>query len=127
LTEIKIPEGELAAVLGHAIVEKLSAESRETIITAALQFLMTKPAGDRYSYDRRTPLQVAFDEAVRRIANETVEQLVRESEHYQKIVGAIGTMLAGLPDPYVDNEFRNKMVSTIIEYGIDKKREYGIE
>lgn len=122
MTDIKIPEGELSAVIGHAIIEQLSAETRETLIAAALQHIMTAPAADRYGPKPKSPLQQAFNEAVVRITRETVETVVRESEQYTKIVDSIGQLLQGLPDPYEDNEFRNKVVSTIIDYATEKIR-----
>lgn len=120
MSEIKIPEGELSEVIGKAILDHLSETSRQDLIKEALKYLLTAPITGRYGEKSPSPLQVAFNDAVRRIAYEAVEQLVRESDKYQLVKDGVAKMLDAMPNVEADYEMQQTVVNALVEYARKK-------
>lgn len=75
--DLKLNAEEMAAIASAAIFEQMSAESRATVIQAAIIHLVTPDSGSIHSMNRgKTPLQVAFESALQQAAYAAVREKV---------------------------------------------------
>lgn len=119
---LSIPEDELNVILGKAILDTLTPDTRDKIITTAIAQLNKLPEG-RYGSDRRTPLQVAFENGVERLTNSLIEDVLKESEHYQRIKTEVAAMIAAFPAVESDPELKAKIVTLVLEHVQEAQRE----
>ena len=112
---VSIPEEQMNQILGRAILDSLSEESKNQIIGAALEYL-NKPTGDHWKNDRQTPLQRIFNQAVESLTRTLVEELVRESEHYQQVREQVKGYLDKFPAVATDYELQAKIGQTVVDY-----------
>lgn len=122
MTEIKIPEGELSSVLGHAILQSLSEDTKETMIRGALEYLLEKPPSTGYGARQASPLQEAFNNAIHRITNEMVYELVKEHPRSQEVRDQIDKLFDTWPD-MTSFEMQGKLASAVIERAEEIKRD----
>jgi hypothetical protein len=94
-TTITLPLDEMRTLMNKAILDTLSAEAREKLIQHALDYLMTGPKVDRgFGKGGESPLELAFNNAVRELAGEVAKDIVTEQK--PKITEAIRAMLEKL-------------------------------
>ncbi|MGW5518493.1 hypothetical protein [Nocardia africana] len=118
---ININEAEINQMLGKAILESLSEESRNQILTDAIAHLNTVSSG--YGSDRSTPLQRAFREGVTRVTNSLIEDLLKESEHYQRIRAEVAAMIAQFPAVDSDPELKAKILALVLDHVREAQRQ----
>lgn len=70
---INLNDADLKAVIAKAIIDQLTPERREALISEAIKQLLNA-SGDRY--DHRSKLQQAFDVAVQEVARKTAQDLL---------------------------------------------------
>lgn len=98
MADIKIPEAEISALLSKAILDSLSKETQEKLVQGAIEYLMTKVSGDRYSYGAgKTPLQTAFEEAMGQTARDIAAEVLNRPENRERIVAEYANLIAKIP------------------------------
>lgn len=117
---ITVAEAELNELLGKAILESLSQDSRDQIITAAVKHLNEPSSG--YGSDRKTPLQRAFDQGVERLTHSLIEDVLKESDHYQQVRSEVAALIAQFPSVESDPELKPKIVTLILEHVAEAQR-----
>lgn len=102
--KIEFPQEKLQALVEHWVIEQLSAEQKETILAQAIKYLMTPPPQNQY--DRtpaRSPIQVAFDQAVTQTIHKIAREMIENSPEVQakcrQMIGeAVETFFTGTWD-----------------------------
>jgi hypothetical protein len=93
--EIKLDPGSIQGIVEQAILSQLSAEQREKVLAQAVTALMTPQESSMGYRKTSTPLQEAFDTAVRQVAATEVRKIIEEdSEARQKILELVGVSIA---------------------------------
>jgi predicted RNase H-like nuclease len=80
MSEIKIESDAMQAIVSKAILEGIDADQKQAILEQAVAALI-KPRGER-GYGKpepTTPLQDAFDMAVRRVVNEVANEVIADN------------------------------------------------
>lgn len=112
--EIKLDAEAVTAIASSAIFDSLSQDVRDSVIKQAVQFLLT-PEKDRYSHSgTKTPLQNAFDDAIRSVAYKVVKEKI---ENNPDIINAINELLGPLIVAALSGEAE--------EYGCDLSEKLG--
>lgn len=119
---ITIPVGELQALVGKAILESLSADTRATILEEAIKYLITPRTKDD-GYGRSTivaasPLQLAFNQAIERLSREVADELAAECK--PRLAIEMRTMLADMPDSIADEwDVQSKLFRVLVGKGAE--------
>lgn len=111
MAQIEIPEEEMANLLSAQVLASLSQETKETLIQSALKFLLT-PKRD-YPHNGETPLQTAFDQAVRRMANDVADEVLKEQGLDEKIKMELGKLVATMPEVFDDEKVRASIMDLV--------------
>lgn len=93
--EIKLDAEAVAGIASAAIFDSMSEEARDSVIQQAIQYLLT-PDQDRASRMRpaTTPLQDAFNDAIRQVAYKVVkEKIENDPEIQEAILTLLGPLL----------------------------------
>ncbi len=119
--DIKIDEKLVRDVVSSAIMNSLSQDQRNTLITNAVAFLIAPPAQTGYGGSRQpSPLESAFNDAMRHQASKVAsEMLENNSEVKEKLHGLIAEAMQKL---FTDNRDAtiDKIVRAVAE-GISGK------
>lgn len=120
---ITIPAGSIDGLVAKAIMDSLSEEAKTAVISQAVAFLLAQPEVDK-GYGRKekgeSPLQVAMNSEVRRIANEVAHELVEQAR--PKIIEAMQTMVSALgdADAQYDWDLQAKLMQAVLDWREDK-------
>ncbi len=92
----------LNAIVTKAILDQITAEQRKVILDQAVKALLS-PKPDPYGYSRReiTPVQAAFDNAVRQSAMKAAQTLVDDDVEFQ---GRLRNMVRDSMTKLLDSE-----------------------
>lgn len=115
MTELKIPVEELSTVLNKAILDSLSAETKERLIEGALQYMLTAPATGRYGEKEPSPLQRAFNQALNNVAYQVAEQLIETGGTKEKLVDAFATVVADIPEVDSDWQLQRYLMDAVLK------------
>lgn len=115
MTELKIPVEELSTVLNKAILDSLSADTRERLIEGALQYMLTAPATGRYGEKSPSPLQVAFNDALRTIACEVATQVLEASGAREKLAEHFAALTVSIPDLDSDWKLQRHILDAVLK------------
>lgn len=114
MASIDIPDEEVVNLFSARIMEALSAESREKLITEGLRFLMTP---DKSPYgSKTTPLQDAFDRALRRLANTLADEIVAETGVKDQLQSKMRQFLSEIDDLDTDWELQTTIFRAVIQH-----------
>lgn len=123
--EIKIPTGELQALLQKSILDALSAQTRETMLATALKWLMEKPEiKDNYSYGKKlgdSPLEVSFHNALRTVVDEVAKEIVIELK--PQIAEQLRPMVEAVGGEY-DWDLARRLMQVMLDWAEEKKNRY---
>ena len=78
--DLKLDQEMLSAVVSGAIVNAIDENKRDSLIQGAIKALLTPPESRGYYGTRETPIEQAFNEAVRSIARQVAEQMLSKDE-----------------------------------------------
>lgn len=85
MIKIDFPQEKLQALVEGWVMEQMTAEQKESILAQAVTYLMTPPPQNQYDRSpQRSPIQVAFDQAV----NQTIHKIAREMIENSPVVQA---------------------------------------
>lgn len=103
MTEIKIESDAMQAIVSKAILEGIDADQKQAILEQAVAALI-KPRGER-GYGRpepTTPLQDAFDAAVRGVVQEVARETITDNPELRDKVRELVTqaMADAIKEPY---------------------------
>lgn len=65
---IDLSDEQMQSIVSGAILQAMGTEARDTVMKAAIEYLITPLESRSYGSKTKTPLQVAFEEAVNRYA-----------------------------------------------------------
>ena len=112
--DVKIPPEELNSILSKAILDSLSQETRDNLISGALRYLMAAPR-DRYGSAGETPLQEAFNLALRQLAHKVAEEVLAEQGAAAKLRESFTQFIEQIPDIDSDWELQTAIFRAILE------------
>lgn len=87
MASINIDQTAMGQLIGASVMNAITSEQRDLLIKGALEYLLTKN-GDRYS-DGKSPIQEAFNIAVRSFAMECVRNELKEGGAFTDQVKAM--------------------------------------
>lgn len=73
---LNLDDASLRALAAEAILQGISQDQRERLIKAALESLLERKSDGYYGREQTTPIQAAFNAAMRDIARETAEDML---------------------------------------------------
>ncbi len=115
--ELKLNEEELGKHLEKAILLQLDEKSREQVISKAIQNLKWK--SDGYGRSREISLNDYFQDAVKRLAVEVVQEIVREDPQIRgrikEMVGSLFAEAVQKTEDFDGSGLRNAAALAIIE------------
>jgi hypothetical protein len=84
--ELKIDETVVQQAVSAALMEQLGTDGQRTLVTAALQYLITPPKSRYGAFERESPLQEAFNAAVGNVARQMVQEMVDKNEEFKHTI-----------------------------------------
>jgi hypothetical protein len=109
--DVKLSDDNMKDIIAKAVIDTLTPESRDELIKTAIKELLTVPNGTGYG-QRKSPLQEAFDAAVRQVAREVArEQIVGNELMASEIKGMVTEAWAKL----TTDEHRTKTVERLVD------------
>lgn len=102
-----ISDDALKVVTAKLLFESLTAEDREKLLTDALSVAVSERYNPSSYSDKRTKLQVAFENQVAILANKLVHDWLNEPEHKAKLREPI---VAAVEKIITSEEFVSKLV-----------------
>lgn len=122
---ITIPTGELQVLVGKAIIDSLSEQTKETIFAAAIDHLIAPRTRDN-GYGRKeetpSPLQIAFNQAVENLARDVAKELAAEIK--PRLALEMRNLLAELPENLAgDWDLYSKLFGVLIGEAADQAAE----
>lgn len=106
--QVNLESIDFKEIFSAAIVDKLDKESKDTLIKQALHYLLTPSA---YGYGRLTPMQEAYNNALRYKAEEYVKEFIDSDTSIKETIKGIIT--DAVNKIMTDN--REKTVSKVAE------------
>jgi hypothetical protein len=107
--DLRVDDAAMKALVAKSIVDSLTPETREKLITEAVRMTLATPEGSGYG-SKRSPLQQAFDWAVaeqaRKYANEVIAEDTNFKEQLRKLFEDVSRKI-------FENEQREQMVTNI--------------
>jgi hypothetical protein len=107
--DIKIPQEQWGAMIGAAVMASVTQENRDALIQEAIKFLIT---GERNSYGNISPLQQAFNQAVRHEALKVIEADATANSELTKLVRGV---ISDAVEKIVVGERREKLVDKVAD------------
>lgn len=87
MAEIQISDEAVREIAHAALLQTLTAEARENVISQAITWMTTPPKGDSYSRTRQsTPLEDAFQIAMRSATMKLVGEMIEEEGPVREFV-----------------------------------------
>lgn len=92
-TNLKLDPDSLAHIVQKAVLDSITPEARDQLLTDAIKSLLTIPKDDRPTYQRHTPLQSplqdAFETAVHFAARKIVNDAIENDPKVQAAIRAV--------------------------------------
>lgn len=99
--EIKLDDPKMQEVISAAILKEIDDSSREVMIAKALKFIMEKPSKGQYGYSEVSPLEQAFNNAVREVA---IKVAFKELEENVDLKNKLKDLLNKSVNELIENE-----------------------
>lgn len=118
--DVRLSDDNMKDIIAKAVLDSLTPESRSELITNAIKGLLKTPTGS--GYDKKSPLQEAFDWAVRNVAEEVAKEQIKGDP---EIRATINKLITDSWTKLVDDENYSKLVdrvSSAIERGLTGDR-----
>lgn len=113
--QIKMDDDAMKAVVSRAILDQLDSAKRDQILEQAVTTLLTArkdPTG--WSAKETTPLQQAFDQAVRSVAMDAVTETLNANPQFkERIRSLVADALAAVMDESDQSDLREKLGAAI--------------
>lgn len=106
--EVKIDEEHMRALMTKAVLEGLGQDQRDLIFQKAVESLFQRARPNDY-YDKRTKLEVAFDQAASGLMLSIATEELRKPEHTDRLRSIFDEAIAKV----FESEGRKKLVETI--------------
>lgn len=116
--ELKLDSDDVKQFAAASIIGQLGEEGQAKIIEQAVRSILTPNAGTSYGQPRTTPLQDAFDSAVRAASWEVARDVVNERPEFRaairaEMVKVIDEIMAG--DDFRAEQFRRIVRESLLE------------
>jgi uncharacterized membrane-anchored protein YjiN (DUF445 family) len=108
--DLRVNDDAMKSLVAKAIMDSLTQENREKLITDAITQTLTKPEGGNSYAPKRSPLQQAFDNAVETEARKYAAQVVSEDETFK---ARIRQLFADVADKLFSDAMRGEIVDGI--------------
>jgi hypothetical protein len=123
MPQIDIPEQELAGLFSARILDSLSAETKEKMISEALKYLLVEPKRDGYYGQKEpSPLQQSFDRAMNRIAIQLADEVIAEQGVSEKVKALFVELFENIPDIREDWGLQSAVIRAVFNYLDEQKR-----
>jgi hypothetical protein len=110
MTQITIPQEQWGAMVGAAVLQTVTSENRDTLIKEAIRYLLVPSKND---WDRGiTPLQIAFDEALKIEANKILQSEISKDSG---ILSEVRKMITEAVEKATTGERRGKIVDKMAD------------
>jgi hypothetical protein len=111
--KLQLTDDNLKAIMSEAIMTALTEEQRAVLIKGALQYLLTAPPSSGYnSRPPTTPIQDAFNEAVRKVAFKVCEEAVSADGELKR---QIDTLVADVAKRAFAEDRREKLITKMAD------------
>lgn len=125
-TGISIPVDEMRAIMGKAIIDSLSPQSKEQVIAGALEYLLKKPLTSEKWASTKTygdsPIEIAMKDAVRQVCMEVAKEIA-QTEVRPQIVTLAREMLGKISALDADGDLKWKLMDTLLTAADEKLKE----
>lgn len=106
--DMKLSDDNMKDIIAKAVIDTLTPAKREELIMNAVKGLLTVQAGG--SYNNKSPLQLAFDSAVREVTHDIARQSIIGNV---EIKAKITAMIAEAWEKLVNDENYSKIVEKV--------------
>lgn len=119
---LNLTDQQLQSVVGLAIVNTVTDETRKSILVQAVENIL-KPGGGGYYDKQKSPLLGAFENAIQMYAHQYIKDRLKNDEQFKGIVD--GLLKSALEKVFIDQDkIAEKMASAIKNYLIsDRERD----
>lgn len=111
--DIKVDNDEMNAIVAKAVVDSLTPERREKLITQAVTKMLSANPGGPYDRDKRSDLQKVFDDAVYSAATKYARETLLDNADFQV---NIESLFADAAKKLFAQEHRDDLTSGIAEF-----------
>lgn len=114
MAEVKLDGEALQVIITKAILDNITDEKRDELISNAVGGLLGRKVGDRY--DSKTQIEIAFEEAVRRLCEKIAEEELLKpgpQAEIRKLVNETIEKAFGVNDEGVRKALVEKMASAV--------------
>ena len=109
--DIKLDDAAMKDIVSAAIMQTMTAENRDTLIRAAITNLISPVSRGNYGSQNTSPLQDAFNYAVRNVAEKLVTEMLQDDAGLKGQIRNLVT--AAMEQITNDDERREKLVSRL--------------
>lgn len=110
MASINLNDEHLTAVVSASILQALTGEAREALITNAIKDLLTKSSSGYGGGDQRSELQKIFSRSVEMVATNIVRKSLEEDENFN---AKIKTLISEVTERFFDETQRAALVETL--------------
>ena len=107
---VKLEGDAINNAITAAVLRALDDKTRDVLIGGAINYLLQKPLNQ---YEKRSALEVAFGEAVRKAATERCQELVAKSPEVQAAID--GLILEAVKKVTADADYRGGLVDRLAD------------
>lgn len=114
--DIKLNDEQFAQVIGKQILESITPEARDKLVTDAIVAL-NKTESRGYGYGKaESPLQMAFNQAVSVAVNKLARELVEQSPVRNRILEAANAFIEVFPEEYQEEELQRDVMAAVVAH-----------
>lgn len=111
--DLRVDDDAMKSVIAKSIVENLTPEARQALITEAVTNVLSTPKeGSGYYGNKKSPLQQAFDWAVENEARRYANEIIAKDETFRAQLQAL---FADVAKRIFETEQREELVKAIAE------------
>jgi hypothetical protein len=125
MAEIEIPDQELADLFSARIMDALSAETKEKMISEALKYLVNPKSGGTTYPSAKSRMQESFEFALIRMSNKLAEEVLQSQGVEDRLRASMVTLLNNMPDVVNDQDLQAKVVKVLMDHLYEKGKEEG--
>lgn len=121
-TEFKLDSDVMRSVVAKAIMEGITQDNRDVLIETAIESLMKPYSTTTYGNEKSTPLQDAFNKAVKKASEEVVGLLITD-EFKERIKARAEASMAALldSDTYLGQKVGDAIGSAVSAWAYERR------
>jgi hypothetical protein len=119
--DLKIEQKDVAEFVSAALLTKLDQNARDELIKEALKTLISPPERNSYGQLQKSPLQEAFDQAVRRTTQTIAYDMIEENAEFKAKLKELITEAVEVLFTRKREDVTNKIADAIIKGMTEKE------